>query len=253
MRTVIVALVSAILGVGLAQAADDSACAVAEPLVHADFALPQVANAIQEQHLDIAVVGTGSSTIGGAAGAAKAFPARLEAALREKLPNVAVKVLTYIKPRQTAADMVKDFERIVAEPKPALVIWQTGTFDAIRGVNPDEFSAALDEGVETLRAKHSDILFINMQYSPRTDTVMAIDNYADAMRFVAVQHEILLFDRFAIMRHWSELGTFDLVTATKNTDTAEHVHDCIGRLLSDLILEAAKMTTQQGDKSNEAH
>jgi GDSL-like Lipase/Acylhydrolase family len=253
MRTVIVALVSAILGVGLAQAADDSACAVAEPLVHADFALPQVANAIQEQHLDIAVVGTGSSTIGGAAGAAKAFPARLEAALREKLPNVAVKVLTYIKPRQTAADMVKDFERIVAEPKPALVIWQTGTFDAIRGVNPDEFSAALDEGVETLRAKHSDILFINMQYSPRTDTVMAIDNYADAMRFVAVQHEILLFDRFAIMRHWSELGTFDLVTATKNTDTAEHVHDCIGRLLSDLILEAAKMTTQQGNKSNEAH
>jgi hypothetical protein len=253
MRTVIVALVSAILGVGLAQAADDSACAVAEPLVHADFALPQVANAIQEQHLDIAVVGTGSSTIGGAAGAAKAFPARLEAALREKLPNVAVKVLTYIKPRQTAADMVKDFERIVAEPKPALVIWQTGTFDAIRGVNPDEFSAALDEGIETLRAKHSDILFINMQYSPRTDTVMAIDNYADAMRFVAVQHEILLFDRFAIMRHWSELGTFDLVTATKNTDTAEHVHDCIGRLLSDLILEAAKMTTQQGDKSNEAH
>jgi GDSL-like Lipase/Acylhydrolase family len=253
MRKVIVALVSAILGVGLAQAADDSACAVAEPLVHADFALPQVANAIQEQHLDIAVVGTGSSTIGGAAGAAKAFPARLEAALREKLPNVAVKVLTYIKPRQTAADMVKDFERIVAEPKPALVIWQTGTFDAIRGVNPDEFSAALDEGVETLRAKHSDILFINMQYSPRTDTVMAIDNYADAMRFVAVQHEILLFDRFAIMRHWSELGTFDLVTATKNTDTAEHVHDCIGRLLSDLILEAAKMTTQQGNKSNEAH
>jgi hypothetical protein len=252
MRTVLIALVSAMLGVGLSEAADDSACAVVQPLVHADFALPQVASAIQEQHLNIAVVGTGSSTLGGAAGAGKAFPARLEAALTEKLPNVAVKVLTYIKPRQTAADMVKDFDRILAESKPALVIWQTGTSDAIRGVNPDEFSAALDEGLETVRAKNSDILFINMQYSPRTETVIAADNYADIMRFVAVQHEILLFDRFAIMRHWSEMGTFDLFAATKKTDTAEHVHDCIGRLLSDLIVEAAKLT-EQGSKLNEAH
>jgi hypothetical protein len=253
MRTVFIALLSTVLGAGLARAADDSDCAVAQSLVHADFALPQVASAIQEQHLDIAVVGTGSSTLGGGAGAGKAFPARLQAVLGEKLPNVAVKVLTYIKPRQTAADMVKDFDHILAEPKPALVIWQTGTSDAIRGVNPDEFSAALTEGVETLRAKNSDILFMNMQYSPRTESVIAVDNYAEAMRFVAVQHEILLFDRFAIMRHWSEMGTFDLFAATKKTDTAEHVHDCIGRLLADLIVEAANMSTQGSTPNKEAH
>jgi len=247
MRAALIALLGVALGTlpgGSATfaAEDDGSCAVAQHLVHADFALPQVATAIHEQHLEIAVVGSGSSTLGGPNGQSKAYPAKLEAALARKLPNVAVKVVTYIKSRQTAADMVKDFEHILAETKPALVIWQTGTADAMRGVDPDEFRAALEQGVEMLRAKHSDVLFMNMQYSPRTESVIAGGNYADVMRFVALQHEVLLFDRFAVMRHWSEMGTFDLLAATKNTNTAEHVHDCLGRLLGDLILDAAKMT-----------
>jgi len=66
--------------------------------------------------------------------------------------------------------------------------------------------------------------------------------YAEAMRFVALQHEVTLFDRFAVMRQWVELGTFDLVEATKKIDTAEQVHQCIAELLADLIVKAAKMT-----------
>ena len=251
MRTAFITLLSTLLGVGGAFAGDDGACAVAQSLVHADYALPQVASAIQEQHLEIAVVGTGSSTLGGIDGQAKAYPARLEAALVQKLPGVAVKILTYVKPRQTAADMVGEFDRILADAKPALIVWQTGTADAMRGVDPDEFKTALEEGVETLRAKHADILFVNMQYSPRTESVIAAGNYADVMRFVALQHEVLLFDRFAIMRHWSEMGTFDLFTATKKTDTAERVHDCLGRLLGDLIVDAAKMTETAGKDAHQ--
>jgi hypothetical protein len=46
-----------------------------------------------------------------------------------------------------------------------------------------------------------------------------------------------VFDRQAIMRHWSELGTFDLMTATKSLDTAAKVHDCLGTMLADLVVE----------------
>ena len=53
-----ISLLSTMLGVGAAFAGDDGACAVAQNLVHADYALPQVASAIQQQHLDIAA-GTG--------------------------------------------------------------------------------------------------------------------------------------------------------------------------------------------------
>jgi hypothetical protein len=46
------------------------------------------------------------------------------------------------------------------------------------------------------------------------------------------------------MRLWSDLGTFDLYSATKKLDIAEQVHDCIGRLLADLVIAAAKPAEQ---------
>lgn len=235
-----------LLGAGPALAEEDDACAVADQTVQADFPLSRVANAIQQKHLDVAVVGSASSTLGGPGGASKAYPARLESALSQAFPGVAIKVVTYSKSREIAADMVKQFDQILADAKPALVVWQTGTVDAIQGVDLDDFRAVLDSGIETLHARNADVVFMNMQYSPRTESMIALNNYADAMRFIALQHEVLLFDRFEIMRHWSEMGTFDLFAATKNTDTAERVHDCLGRLLGHLIAEAEKLADTVG-------
>jgi hypothetical protein len=42
------------------------------------------------------------------------------------------------------------------------------------------------------------------------------------------------------MKLWADLGTFDLYSATKKLDTAERVHDCIGRFLADFVIKAAK-------------
>jgi hypothetical protein len=47
------------------------------------------------------------------------------------------------------------------------------------------------------------------------------------------------------------MGTFDLFAATKKTDTAEHVHDCLGQLLGDLIVDAAKMTETAGKDAHQ--
>jgi hypothetical protein len=76
--------------------------------------------------------------------------------------------------------------------------------------------------------------------------MIAFGSYADTMRVVALQHEISLFDRFAVMKHWNEHGNFDLYAATKKTDVAEGVHRCIGHLLGGLIVEAAKMAPREG-------
>ena len=51
---------------------------------------------------------------------------------------------------------------------------------------------------------------MNLQYSPRTETMISPAPYIDNMRVVAQQHDAPLFDRFAIMRYWSESGDFDL-------------------------------------------
>jgi len=225
------------VGVTLAVAGD--ACDVAAHLVHVDAELPHVAAAISKKTLTIAVAGTTSSTLPGAGGQALAYPARLEVVLQKTLPGVMVKIISIAKPRQTAADMAQAFPKLLKDEKPALVIWQTGTADAMQGVGPEAFQATLETTVDKLHEGGADAIFMNMQYSPRTDAVISTAAYAEAIRWVGLEHAVNVFDRQAIMRQWGELGTFDLLAATKSLDTAGKVHDCIGRLLGRMIVEAA--------------
>lgn len=235
-RLPILLVVLAFAGPALAE--HPAECRVAEQQVENIFPLPHVAKAVAGKHLHILVLGAGSSLLPGGIG--EAYPARLQRALTEKLPGVEVKLETDVKPKRTAVEMVKALPAALVSAKPDLVVWQTGTADAIQAVDADQFSQALDRGINTARKGGADVVFINQQYSPRTESMIALGTYADNMRWVAAQQEVPLFDRFSVMKLWADLGTFDLYSATKKLDTAERVHDCIGRLLADLIVEANK-------------
>jgi lysophospholipase L1-like esterase len=239
---VAVAAVSAALYVLTSAAFAAEPCDIPGYLLLGNNELKHVAEAVRkEKRLTIAVVGTGSSILAGPDGPRSAYPARLEAVLKQKLPSVAVKVVTLARSRMTAEDLAKGMEKMLADEKPDLVIWQTGTLDAIRRVDPDEFREALDEGVETLHKGGADVILMNMQYSPRTDIMVSYGPYADSMRVVAQQHEIPLFDRLAIMRNWSDTGAFDLYAAGKDNVLAQRVHDCIGRGIASMIMDAAHL------------
>ena len=217
-------------------------CEIPGYLLSGNNDLKRVAASVKEdRRLTVAVVGTGSSALAGPDGPTSAYPARLEAALKQRLPDLRIKVITLVRSRQTADDLAKGMAKLLVDEKPDLVIWQTGTLDAIRRIEPDDFRAALEEGVETLHKGGADIILMNMQYSPRTDIMIALGPYADNMRVVAQQHEIPLFDRLAIMRHWSDTGAFDLYAAGKDNVLAHRVHDCIGRSIASMIIDAAHL------------
>ena len=215
-------------------------CRIAENMIEPNFALRQVTRALAAKHLDILVLGAGSSLLPGTNGSKDAYPARLQHALAERLPGIEVKLTTDVKAKRTAAEMVKAMPQTLSLAKPALVVWQTGTVDAMQGMDPEQFSQTLDRGVNIARSAGADVVFINPQYSPRTESMIALGTYAENMRWVALQHEVPLFDRFAIMKLWADTGTFDLSSDTKKLDIAEHVHDCIGRLLAELVITEAK-------------
>ena len=59
--------------------------------------------------------------------------------------------------------------------------------------------------------------------------MITLTPYLDVMRFVALQHEIDLFDRFAIMKYWNEIRTFDVSAATKRPILLT-CSFCIGRV-----------------------
>lgn len=216
-------------------------CLMAQHQLDYSFALPKTAAAIAAGQLSILVAGAGSSTLPGANGARRAYPAQLRQALAEALPGVAVTMTLDVKSRRTAGDMLKTFGTVLPAAKPALVIWQTGTVDAMVGIAAERFSETLDRGIAAIRTVGADVILVNAQYSPRTESMIALGAYTEIMRWIALQHSVPLFNRFAIMRLWADLGTFDFTARTKKLDMAERVHACIGRLLAELVVEGAKL------------
>jgi len=238
MRAFIAVVLTASALAGRAFAVDPPSCAVPDNLLFVDNNLNRVTTAVGKQHqLAIAVFGTGSSTLAGSDGPSLAYPARLEAALNQRLSNVMVRVATRTKAGQTADSMRRNMNELLVDEKPNLVIWQTGTVDAIRRVELDDFRTALEAGVDTLQSGGADVILMNMQYSPRTESIIAVGPYVDEMRAVAQQRDVAVFDRFAIMRNWSDEGAFDFYAAGRDNGLAQRVHDCLGRALGTLVIE----------------
>jgi hypothetical protein len=220
-------------------------CEVPDYLLTTESSLPKVADAVKTGHsLDILVIGSRSSTLNTAEGLA--YPGRLQAMLREKLPSVTVNLSVELQVKKTAEELVPGFAKLLEGKKPTLVIWQTGTADAVRSVDPEDFRTAVDEGVAALQNAGADVILMNLQYSPRTETMISVPPYLDNMRVVAQQHDIPLFDRFAIMHQWNEQGDFDLFSTFHGIELAKRVHDCLGRALAKFIIDAAHLgPTQQ--------
>jgi hypothetical protein len=219
-------------------------CEVPNSFLATESRLPKVADAVKAgRPVDILVLGSRSSTIPGSENSA--YPARLQASLKEALPQVTINIALEIHPKKTAEEMAGGIVKLMEAKKPTLVIWQTGTVDALRSVDPDDFRNALDEGVVALQNAGTDVILMNPQYSPRTEMMISVPPYVDSMRAVAQQHDVPLFDRFAIMHQWNDQGDFDLFSASPGAELAKRVHDCLGQALSKFVVDAAHVGPAQ--------
>ncbi len=238
------ALLALVAGVSFARAEEIATCAVPDSLLATESQLSKVTEAVKGgRPLDILVIGSRSSSIGGSQEGA--YPARLQAALQDKLPQAKINVSVEILSKNTAEEAAGGFVKLMEAQKPTLVIWQTGTVDAMRSVDPDDFRGAVDQGVTALQNAGADVILMNLQYSPRTETMISGSPYIDNIRAVAQEHDVPVFDRFAIMRQWNEQGDFDLFSAVHGPELARRVHACIGHALSDFVFDAAHLGPPQ--------
>jgi hypothetical protein len=230
---------------GAAPAAVD-ACEVPSYLLTTEATLPRVAEAIKaRRRIDILVVGSASSLLAGSDGASASYPARLEVALRDKLSGISVNVATVLQVKKTAEEVAEGFAKILKDRKPTLLIWQTGTVDALKSVEPDDFRAALGSGLSTLADAGTDVVIMNLQYSPRMETMISVAPYLDNIRVSAEEHSVPLFDRFAMMRYWNESGRFDLFNTSRGFGLAKQVHDCLGQTLAAFVIDAAHLPDEE--------
>jgi hypothetical protein len=216
-----------------------AACEVPEDLIQTGRPLPHLAAALSRPGpATIVFYGTSSTAGAGTASADKAFPARFGQELAKRFANVAVVVKA--QRGRTAADMVADIKADAMAKPPALVIWQTGTTDAVRNVELDSFGDALEHGISYLHARDIDVVLIDPQFSPRTNAVVDVTPYQDYMEQIAERADVMLFRRYDIMHFWIDSGrlSFDDRSKAAQLKAAEQVHDCIGRQLAVQIARA---------------
>lgn len=182
-------------------------------------------------------------TRGAAAGASDlAYPHRLQLALADFYANVPITVINKGVPRQSAQQMVERFSTDVIADAPILVVWETGISDAVRGIEIDDFAAALQAGVNEVKNRAIDILLVDMQFSRRTSTVINFAQYLNALHRVGDLNGVYVFPRFEMMRYWSEhnVFNFDEVADKERVRLAAEVYQCIGLKLAQAIRTAVQ-------------
>jgi hypothetical protein len=187
----------------------------------------------------ISVVAIGSaSTEGRAAGGPEfAWPKQLGLTLAEEFPGVKISVVNLGTARQTAEDMVARFAKEVIPLAPALVIWETGTVDAVRSVDNGRFRDTLQTGLTQLKAV-GEVVLMDMQFSRRINTMIDFEPYKSAMTEVADVNDVAMFPRNDLMRYWSEMGEIDysVTDKDKRQDTARRLYGCVGRTLAKFVM-----------------
>jgi acyl-CoA thioesterase I len=220
---------------------DEAQCEVPPDLKRVEFTLPHLGERLRAgDPVKIVAIG-GASTTGAAAGSPElAYPHRLQMILDRWYPRVPISVVNKGVPRQTAQQMLDRFASDVLAEDPVLVIWETGTTDAVRGVEVDDFAAALQSGIDELRTRSIDIMLVDMQFSHSTATVIDFERYLDTLHQVAQVNEVYVFPRFEMMRYWSEQSVFnfDGVAKDQRASLAASVYECIARRLGEIIRDA---------------
>jgi hypothetical protein len=218
--------------------AQEQGCAVPISFYDTEPTLPKTTAAIASGKTILIVVIGGASTLGHAAGSPDlAWPARFAVALTSRFPSARVTVNNRAVARQTTQEMASRLDQEVIALKPMLVIWETGTTDAVRGTDLDEFRQTIQTGIERLRASEAEMVLMDMQFSRHTHAVINFDRYESVLREVTDANDVPLFRRLDIMHHWVESGLFDLMTAdpTKLPLVASRLYDCIGRAMADFV------------------
>ena len=169
------------------------------------YALPHVADRIAAgTGLSIVAFGSSSTQGIGASTPAAAYPAKLEADLRQALPRLSgsVSVVNRGIGGEAIDDMLKRLDRDVLAAKPDLLIWQIGSNDALRGVSLDHFRAVTLAAVSRVRAAGIDVLLMEPQWCPKLDATPGAYRFRDAVREIGATLDVAVIRRSDLMRGW---------------------------------------------------
>lgn len=259
--------IAGILGLALAtQAAAADICAAPAELTSDVQALPHVATVLKAGGT-LAILTVGSATVfspaeslqpGTVTGLAlglgggpregtlpnpseAAFPLQMAQVLRKAVPGVTVNVVVKGGRGLTASEMLDIIRAEVAAHHYQLVIWQTGTVEAVRNMPATAFFERLSDGAEAIGKAGADLILVDPQFSRFLRANSDLDPYTRGMEQVGARPGAMLFHRFGLMHHWANEGQIDLERTPKGQrlTAVEALHACLGASLAKIIAAGA--------------
>jgi acyl-CoA thioesterase I len=199
----------------------------------------------------VAVLAVGSATTVGSVssstglptsvGPGASYPWHMVRALEAALPGVTFTLTVHGGRGMTAEQMLPLLEDALKQQRYPLVLWQTGTVEAVRGLRPDGMLDVLHTGAARVRDAGGDLVLIDPQFSRFLRANTDLDPYAGVLQQVATMPGVALFHRFDLMRTWANDGRIDLEHTQKaDRDKAlDELNGCLGKALARFVLSGA--------------
>jgi lysophospholipase L1-like esterase len=155
--------------------------------------------------LRIIAFGSSSTEGVGASSQAASYPSRLQVELANALPRMPVVVINRGRGGEDAEDMARRLPAIIAQ-HPDLVIWQTGTNDALNDLPLERFVALTRAGILAMRAAGIDVMLIEPQRCRAMQAKPGSLRYRDAVRALGAELGVPVIRRYDLMQAWSSGG-----------------------------------------------
>ncbi len=188
--------------------------------------------------VDVLAVGSAATVAQDGTAAGVSFPYHMIEALHAALPHVDFELTVKGSRGMTAQDILPLLDAQVAARSFPLVLWQTGTVEAVKALRPDSLHAALAAGVAHVRARGGDVVLIDPNYSRALRANTEIDPYMQVLRQVADMPGVVLFPRYELTRGWVDKGELDVERVPKADRVAviDALHRCVGEALAGFVL-----------------
>jgi acyl-CoA thioesterase-1 len=223
-----------------------SGCSAPQEITRFKVALPNTAAALRSRKpLVIVAIGSSSTAGVGASDPAHSYPARLSEELRHRRPHLVVTVINKGVAGEMASQMLARFDRDVLPHHPQLVIWQTGSNQALRSENIEGYADTIRDGISRLKAAGTDVVLMDPQFAPRVLARRMHLPIVDSIAAVGRDTNVAVFQRFAVMRHWILSGQYEMqdIVSSDGLHMNDVGYSCIARLLAGSLAAATASET----------
>lgn len=221
-------------------------CEAPPELARPDAPLPHLQAALAAGG-PVLVLAIGSGTtvgeVNGTPGAS--FPYRMVEALETARSGTTFDLTVRGARNMTAEAMLALLKDALAQQVYPLVLWQTGTVEAVRALPPEAMRGVLQQGIAAVHAAGGDVVLVDSQFSRFLRANAELEPYAAVMQAVAGQPGAVLFHRFDLMRVWASDGRLDLERVRKpdREKAVALLNTCLGEALARFVLDGATRPT----------